>query len=156
MLEAGKHAPAFTLPDADMELVKLSDFKGKNAVVLFFYVRDDTPGCTTEAIEFSDHDEEFADRGVVILGISRDDCISHAEFRDKHGISVRLLADKDGEVHRKYGVLQEREVDGVKRLSAVRSTFIIDRHGNVRRALYGVPSKGHALQVLKLLDDLAK
>ena len=106
MLKAGDRAPDFSNPDADMNVVELSQFRGK-ALVLYFYVRDDTPGCTTEAIEFSELENDFAKLGAVVLGVCRDDCIKHGEFRDKHGISVRLLADKEQATSRAYGVLQD-------------------------------------------------
>jgi peroxiredoxin Q/BCP len=154
MLKAGDRAPDFELPDADMEIVSLSDYLGRQHVVLYFYVRDGTPACTTQAIEFSDLDDQFARLGCAVLGVSRDDCISHGEFRDKHGITVRLLADKDCTVCRQYGVLVEKEVDGVMRETVQRSTFIIDRDGIIRHALYGVHPKGHAAQVLQLIKEL--
>lgn len=154
MLKAGDRAPDFELPDADMEIVNLSDYRGKQHVVLYFYVRDDTPACTAQAIEFSDLDDQFTRNGCAVIGISRDDCISHGEFRDKHGITVRLLADKDSTVCRNYGVLVEKEVDGVMRESVQRSTFIIDRAGIIRHALYGIHPKGHAGQVLQLVKEL--
>jgi thioredoxin-dependent peroxiredoxin len=154
MLEVGQAAPSFTLPDADMNIAKLSDYKGKKNVVLYFYVRDDTPGCTVEATDFSDMENDFARLDTVILGVSRDDCLSHAAFRDKHGITVRLIADKEGTLCSKYGVLQDKEVDGVQRTVLVRSTFIIDRQGRIRHALYGVAAKGHAQQVLQLIKDM--
>jgi peroxiredoxin Q/BCP len=153
MLKAGDRAPDFELPDADMEIVNLSDYRGKH-VVLYFYVRDDTPACTTLAIEFSDLDDQFTRHGCVVIGVSRDDCISHGEFRDKHGISVRLLADKEGTVCRQYGVLVDKEVDGVVRESVQRSTFVIDRAGIIRHALYGIHPRGHAGQVLQLVKEL--
>lgn len=154
MLKAGDAAPGFDLPDADMNLVKLSDFRGKKNVVLYFYPKDDTPGCTMEAIDFSDLEEEFAAHDTVVLGVSRDDCISHAAFRDKHGLSVRLLADTEGEVCKKYGVWQEKEKDGAKKMGIVRSTFIIDKKGTIRHALYGVNPKGHAHEVLALIEEM--
>lgn len=153
MLKAGDRAPGFSNPDADMNVIELSQFRGKN-LVLYFYVRDDTPGCTAEAIEFSELENEFAKLDVAVLGVSRDDCIKHGEFRDKHGISVRLLADKDQATCEAYGVLQDKEVDGVMRRSAVRSTFIIDKQGVIRHALYGVSSRGHAAEVLQLVKEL--
>lgn len=154
MLKAGDAAPDFELPDADMDIVRLSDYKGEHSVVLYFYVRDDTPGCTTEAIEFSDLENRFEAHGCMVLGVSRDDCISHGVFRDKHGIGVRLLADKDCVACRDYGVLVEKEVDGVVRQGVQRSTFVIDRQGVVRHALYGVTAKGHAADVLQLVKEL--
>jgi peroxiredoxin Q/BCP len=153
-LKAGDKAPDFSNPDADMTLISRGQFKGKNNLVLYFYVRDDTPGCTTQGIEFSELEKEFAKFNTVVLGISRDDCISHGAFRDKHGITVRLLADKEGTTCEKYGVLHDKEVDGVKRRSMIRSTFVIDKHGIIRHALYGVQSRGHAAEILELVKDL--
>lgn len=154
MLQAGQPAPAFTLPDADMESFDLSEVLGKMNVILYFYPKDDTPGCTLEAIDFSDHEEEFTRRNCIVVGVSRDDCISHAEFRDKHGLSVRLLADTECEVAEQYGVWQLKEKEGVKRMGIVRSTFIIDRKGVVRHALYGVNPRGHVAEVLQLVKKL--
>lgn len=154
MLQAGQSAPAFALPDADMESFDLSELRGKKHVVLYFYPKDDTPGCTIEAIDFTDHDDAFARYGCVVVGVSRDDCISHAEFRDKHGLSVRLLADTECEVSKRYGVWQLKEKDGVKKHGIVRSTFVIDKKGVLRHALYGVNPKGHALEVLELVKQL--
>jgi len=153
MLNAGDRAPGFSNPDADMNIISLSQFRGQ-ILVLYFYVRDDTPGCTTEAIEFSELEKDFAKLGAAVLGVSRDDCIKHGEFRDKHGISVRLLADKEQTASAAYGVLQDKEVDGVMRKSTVRSTFIIDKQGVIRHALYGVSSRGHAAEVLQLVKEL--
>jgi peroxiredoxin Q/BCP len=154
MLQAGTAAPGFDLPDADMEMVKLSGFKGKKNVVLYFYPRDDTPGCTIEAIEFSDLEDDLSGLDTVVLGVSRDDCLSHAAFRDKHGLAVRLLADTESDVCNKYGVWQEKEKDGVKKMGIVRSTFIIDKKGTIRHAIYGVNPKGHAQEVLALIKDM--
>lgn len=154
MLKVGQSAPAFELPDADMEMVSFSGFKNKSNVVLYFYPKDDTPGCTIEAIDFSDLEDEFAKRHTVVLGVSRDDCMSHASFRDKHGLTVKLLADAEGEVCNQYGVIQEKEVDGKKKLGIVRSTFIIDKQGTLRHALYGVNARGHAAEVLNLVKGL--
>jgi peroxiredoxin Q/BCP len=154
MLQAGNAAPGFDLPDADMEMIKLSNFKGKQNVVLYFYPKDDTPGCTLEAIEFSDLEDDLAGLDTIVIGVSRDDCISHAAFRDKHGLAVRLLADTEGEVCDKYGVWQQKEKDGVKKMGIVRSTFIIDKRGTIRHALIGVNPKGHAHEVLALIKDM--
>ena len=156
MLRAGQAAPEFTLPDADMEMVSLADYRDRKNVVLYFYPKDDTPGCTREAIDFSDLEDEFNELRTVILGVSRDDCLSHGAFRDKHGLSVRLLSDADSEACEKYGVLQEKEIEGVRRVGISRSTFIIDRHGTVRHALYGVKAAGHAQEVLELVRRLRK
>ena len=153
MPQPGSPAPDFTLPDADMELFKLSKLKGK-AVVLYFYPTDDTPGCTVQAIEFSDLEDEYAKHDAIVLGVSRDDCMSHAGFRDKHGLAIALLSDVDGKVCEKYGVWQEKEKDGIKKMGIVRSTFVIDRQGIVRHALYGVSAKGHAADILNLIKEL--
>lgn len=154
MLQIGQPAPDFTLPDADMEDFHLASLRGREHAVIFFYPRDGTPYCTMEAIDFSDHDREFSSLNCSVFGISRDDCLSHAEFRDKHGLSIRLLSDADGAVCRKFGVYQMREHDGHRRLSIVRSTFIIDRQGIIRHAFYDVNPKGHAAEVYKLVKEL--
>jgi len=154
MVKEGQTAPDITLPDADMELVCLADFKGRRNVVLYFYPKDDTPGCTLQAIEFGDLEEKFSGLDTVVLGVSRDDCLRHAAFRDKHGLAVGLLSDSDGEACAAYGVWQEKECDGVKKMGIVRSTFVIDKQGLVRHALYNVNPKGHAAEVLALLKEM--
>lgn len=154
MLHAGQPAPQFTLPDADMELFDFASLQGKQHAVLFFYPKDGTPYCTLEAIDFSDHESEFNRLGCAVIGISRDDCLAHADFRDKHGLSIRLLSDEDSEVCHKFGVLHFREHEGHKKLCLIRSTFIIDKHGIVRHALYDVPAKGHAAEVFQLVKQL--
>jgi peroxiredoxin Q/BCP len=156
MLQPGQPAPLFDLPDADMSMVSLAEFRNHHNVVLYFYPRDDTPGCTMEAIDFSDHEEEFVQLKTVVLGVSMDDCLSHGSFRDKHGLSVRLLADVEGEICRSYGVLQEKELDGRKKTGILRSTFIVDRKGILRHALYGVNPRGHAAEVLDLVRSVSK
>ncbi len=152
-LQVGTDAPQFELPDADMNTFSLSAQSDKN-IVLYFYPKDDTPGCTMEANEFSDHEREFTKYGAVVVGISRDDCISHASFRDKYGLAVQLLSDPDGLVCRKYGVLYEKEVDGHKKLAIQRSTFVIDKKGKLRHVMYGVHAHGHACEVIKLIKEM--
>jgi thioredoxin-dependent peroxiredoxin len=155
MLKVGQPAPAFDLPDADLNVVSLDGYKGTNNVVLYFYQRDHTPGCTIEAIDFSELQDAFLSLDTVVLGVSMDDCMSHGSFRDKHGLAVQLLADAEGEVCTKYGVLQEKEVDGKsKKRCIIRSTFVIDKQGFVRHALYGVNARGHANEVLNLVKEL--
>jgi peroxiredoxin Q/BCP len=153
MLQPGQPAPGFDLPDADMNTVSLGRFRNRRKVVLYFYPKDDTPGCTMEAIDFSELDDEFGALKAVVLGVSMDDCVSHGTFRDKHGLSVQLLADVDGEVCRRYGVLHDKEAEGRKKTCILRSTFIIDRKGCVKHALYGVSPRGHAAEVLGLLKQ---
>ena len=155
LLQPGQQAPAFGLPDADLNVVNLEDFRDTRNVVLYFYPRDGTPGCTMEAIDFSELEDEFTRLATVVLGVSMDDCMAHGEFRDKHGLCVQLLADPDGEVCQRYGVLQEKEIEGRKRTGIVRSTFIIDRQGLLQHALYGVSPRGHAAEVLNLVKGLA-
>ncbi|MBI2316907.1 MAG: peroxiredoxin [Betaproteobacteria bacterium] len=153
MLELGQPAPLFSLPDADMESVELGLFRGKKNIVLFFYPRDGSPTCTLQATEFSDHEDEFARYDCFVLGVSPDDCLCHAQFRDEHGVSIRLLADTEGEVCRKYGVLQD-EAQGGRRSPVAHATFVIDKKGTVRHALYGARQRGHALEVLHLVKTL--
>jgi peroxiredoxin Q/BCP len=153
-LQAGTEAPHFELPDADMKTFSLARKQGKKNVVLYFYPKDDTPGCTIEANEFTDLVDEFAKLDTLLVGVSRDDCLSHATFRDKYGLSVQLLADTESRVCKKYGVLYDKEVDGQTKVSIRRSTFVIDKQGMLRHALYGVQSRGHAQEILKLIKDM--
>src|ERR1044072_3146619 len=111
-LQPGQPAPGFDLPDADMNTVSLEGFRNRRNVVLYFYPKDDTPGCTMEAIDFGEIEDVFGALTTVVLGVSMDDCLSHGSFRDKHGLSVQLLADVDGVVCRLYGVLQDKEGEG--------------------------------------------
>ena len=154
MLKIGQAAPMFVLPDSEMEDVDIARFQGKSNVILFFYPRDDTPVCTLESTDFSDHEDEFSRHSCVVIGISRDECIKHAEFRDKHGISVPLLSDKDGAVCKQYGVWQMKEMDGVRKHGIVRSTFVIDKQGVIRLIFSGVNAKGHVLDVLRAVKEL--
>ena len=155
MLKVGQSAPTFDLPDGDMNLVSLGGYRGVNNVVLYFYPKDNTPGCTLEAIDFSDLQDDFLGLDTIVLGISMDDCMSHGAFRDKHGLAVQLLADAEGEVCEQYGVLQDKVVDGKgSKRCIVRSTFVIDKNGAVRHALYGVNARGHAASVLNLVKEL--
>ena len=154
LLKVGDKAPAFSLPDADMETVDLAAYHGRNHVVLFFYAKDGTPCCTKEATDFSDHEGDFHKEGCVLFGISRDECLKHAEFRDKEGIATGLLSDAEGVVCKQYGVWQARDVDGHRKFGIARSTFIIDKSGVIRHALYNVNYKGHALEVLRLVKEL--
>lgn len=154
MLTVGNVAPTFSVPDSDMTVVELAELRGSKNVVLYFYPKDDTPGCTVEAIEFTNIADDFAEADTVVMGVSRDDCVSHAAFRDKHGLTVRLLADTEGELCNKYGVWQEKEKDGVKKWGIVRATFVIDKTGVIRHAQYGVNARGHAAEVLKIVKAL--
>jgi peroxiredoxin len=153
MLQPGDQAPEFSLPDADMERVSSTDLLRESSLVLCFYPKDDTPGCTMEALEFTDLQPEFEACGATIVGISRDTCASHGAFRDKYGLTMRLLADTDGEVCEAYRVLREKEKNGERRVGIVRTTFIIGQDGVIRSALYDVTPKGHAQRVLDLVSN---
>jgi thioredoxin-dependent peroxiredoxin len=154
MLQPGDQSPDFSLPNADMERVKLAELIGRRNCVIYFYPKDDTPGCTMEALEFTDLQSEFEAAETEIMGISRDNCSSHGTFRDKYGLSVQLLADIDGEVCEAYGVWREKEAHGEKRMGIVRSTFVVDKQGLIRQAIYDVKPKGHAAHVLELVRAL--
>jgi len=154
MLTAGDVAPEFETPDSDMTMVRSAKYRDRKNVVLYFYPKDNTTGCTIEALEFTDLMDEFEALDTVVIGVSKDNCVSHASFRDRNGLSVRLLADIEGELCEAYGVWQEREKNGEKRMGILRSTFIIDKQGTVRYALYDVKPKGHAAQVLELVRQL--
>jgi len=154
MLAPGQTAPSFELPDADMQTVDLSTFKGKKNVVLYFYPKDGTPGCTLVTTDFSDHEDQFVKHDCVVLGVSRDDCLTHADFRDRNGVTIGLLSDTEGEVCRKYGVIQHRETDGVRRECLVRSTFVIDKKGVIRHAAYGVNPRHHAQEIFDVVRKL--
>jgi peroxiredoxin len=154
MLQPGEPAPLFTLPNADMKRVGLEQFIRHRNVVIYFYPKDDTPGCTMEALDFTDLKPELDAAETEVLGISRDTCSSHGAFRDKYGLTVQLLADTEGEVCLAYDVWREKEAHGEKRMGIVRSTFILDKSGLIRHALYDVKPKGHAAQVLELVRSL--
>jgi len=150
MLHVGDKAPEFFLPDADMEYRTLADFAGK-MVILYFYPKDDTPGCTIQANDFTDLMDEFETAGAQIVGVSGDDCFSHQAFREKFGLKITLLADVEREACGNYGVIQEKEKDGVKKTGIVRSTFIIDPGSVIRYAEYGVVPKDHARRLLDFI-----
>jgi peroxiredoxin Q/BCP len=200
-LQCGQAAPLFSLPDGDMTRVDIAKFRGKKNVVLYFYPRDGTPGCTLQATEFSDHEGDFARYDTVVLGVSPDDCLCHAEFSEANGVSIRLLADTECEVCALYGVLEDRNGRGAggsaaakaadrngkgegkssdangashsssngdsngnaahngamvsrSSRSVTRATFVIDKRGVVRHALYDVSPKGHAMGVLGLVKAM--
>ena len=137
-----------------MQPVALLAFRGRKHVVLFFYPRDGTPGCTLEASDFSDHEDQFLRHDCAIVGVSRDDCLTHAEFRDRNGLSIQLLSDPEGDVCRLYGVLENREIEGTRRECLVRSTFVIDKKGIVRHAAYGVTPRHHAAEIFDVVRAL--
>lgn len=153
-IEEGKKAPAFTLADDDGKKVKLSDFKGQ-PVVLYFYPKADTPGCTSEACAFRDASSELKKRGAAVLGVSPDTVEDQAKFRDKYELNFPLLADHDHKVAEKYGAWREKNMYGKKSMGIQRSTYLIDADGKVARLWKRVKVDGHDRQVLDALRELA-
>ncbi len=153
MIEPGKAAPAFHLPDQGGNKHRLSQYKGQ-WVVLYFYPKDSTPGCTTEACDFRDAQAELKKRGAVVLGISPDDTKSKAKFAGKHGLNFPVLADEGAAVCEKYGVWREKSMYGRTFMGVVRTTYLINPSGKVARRFDKVKVKGHAEAVLAALDEL--
>jgi peroxiredoxin Q/BCP len=154
MLSPGEPAPAIELPDADMKMRTLAEFAG-SWVVVYFYPRDDTPGCTIQANEFTDLCDDYRNTGITVLGISPDDCFSHQAFRQKFGLKINLLADVDKVACTDYGVYQEKEKDGVKKMGIVRSSFVVDPQGKLAYVEYGVAPKDHAEKLLDFIRNAA-
>jgi len=154
MLEKNQKAPLFSSKNQINQLVNLSDFAGKKNVVLYFYPKDDTPGCTIEANDFTRLAGEFSQYDTVVIGVSKDSCESHVDFINKFGLKVDLLADTSGEVCESYGVWREREKNGVKSMAILRSTFIINKQGKLADVAYGVNHEGHAQEVLEKVKNL--
>lgn len=152
MLTAGKMAPAFTLPADDGTTVSLKDLKG-TPVVLYFYPRDDTSGCTTEACEFRDNWKAVQRRGAVVLGVSPDGVASHQKFKARYRLPFPLLADTDHAVAEAYGAWGEKSMYGRKYFGILRTTFLIGRDGKVARVFEKVKPRGHAAEVLAALEE---
>jgi thioredoxin-dependent peroxiredoxin len=150
VIQEGKPAPDFELQSDAGETVRLSDFRG-TPVVLYFYPKDDTPGCTAEAREFRDTYDTYRERGVEILGVSPDDVASHGKFKSKYSLPFTLLADPDHKAAEAYGVWEKRSRYGKTYFGINRSTFLIDADGNVARAMKGIKPAGHAAAVLEQL-----
>lgn len=153
MTDTGQTAPDFTLPRDGAGQVTLSALRPK-AVVLYFYPRDDTSGCTREAIDFTEKAEAFADAGAVIVGVSKDSVASHDKFVKKHGLGVMLASDENGDVCEKYGVWVEKSMYGKKYMGIERATFLIDGAGTVRQVWRKVKVNGHADEVLAAVKAL--
>lgn len=153
-LQPGDRAPAFAAKATDGSLVRLSQFKGRFAVV-YFYPKDDTPGCTTEAKEFRDVLPEIEAAGGVLLGISPDSTDSHCKFSEKFGLNFLLLSDEDHAIAEKYGVWVEKSLYGRKFMGVQRATFLIDPKGKIAQVWPKVRPQGHAELVLKALVDLS-
>ena len=152
MVEEGKPAPDFELTSDKGERVKLSELRGK-PVVLYFYPKDDTPGCTTQTRGIRDEYGEFVKRDAVVLGVSPDTEEAHVKFRDKYELPFTLLADPEHEVAENYGVWVEKNFGGKKYMGINRSTFVIDAEGNVSKAMRGVKPDTHVEKVLAALDE---
>ena len=139
----GEEAPDFTLETDDGKQVSLKDYRGKK-IVLYFYPKDGTPGCTTEALEFRDIAEQFAKEGAVILGISKDSVTSHQKFKEKHQLPFTLLSDPESKVLNEYGVWKEKVLYGKKYMGTERTTFLINEKGTITKIYTKVKPEGHA------------
>ena len=153
MLKEGVSAPAFELPDQNGKTHMLSDYRGK-WVVLYFYPKDMTPGCTTEACNFRDSFSAFNDLNVVILGVSKDSIDRHAKFSNKYSLPFALLSDENGSVSEEYGVWKEKSLYGKKFLGINRSTFIIDPDGKIAKTYHKVDVKKHTREVMDEVNIL--
>lgn len=145
MLKLMDEAPLFDLTDSHGKLYSLKDFHGK-VVVVYFYPKDDTPGCTREACDFRDNLASLAARHCVVLGISRDSANSHQKFKEKYSLNFTLLSDPDGAVHKAYGAIEETKI--------IRSTFLIDKNGNIAQIWRNVKVDGHVTAVLKEIEAI--
>ena len=151
MLEINSIAPDFSLPDQNGNLISLSSFRGQK-VVVYFYPRDNTPGCTNQAIAFSKLAEEFKKRNVVILGVSRDSVASHVKFQEKHQLTITLLSDVERKVIEAYGVWQEKKMYGKVSFGVVRTTFVIDEEGKIIKIYPKAKPNTNAQEVLDFLS----
>ncbi len=154
MLQAHDNAPDFSTINEQNEIISLNDFKGKRNIVLYFYPKDDTSGCTIEANQFTALTKEFSQLDTMVIGVSKDDCQSHQAFIEKFDLQVMLLADTSGELCDAYGVWQEKEKNGIKKMGIVRSTFIIDKQGLLIDVEYAVTAEGHAQKVLDKIKKI--
>ncbi len=152
MLEVGKKAPDFTLLDQDGKKVSLKDFKGKK-IVLYFYPKDNTSGCTKEACNFRDDFPKFKKTDAVIIGISPDSVSSHKKFVEKYNLPFTLLADEEKNVVEKFGVWKEKSMYGKKYMGVERTTFIIDEEGKIKKIFNKVKVDGHNAEVMEALKD---
>ncbi len=151
MLSIGDKAPEFALPDISGSTVRLKDFRGKG-VVLYFYPKDFTPGCTKEACSFNDALTSIRQRGATVLGVSADNIESHRKFAQKHGLQFQILSDPEKKVIRAYGVWQRKSLYGRTFMGIVRTTFVINSGGKVRAIFPKVRVEGHADEILKSLE----
>ncbi|WP_394752587.1 peroxiredoxin [Crenothrix sp.] len=155
MLEVQQNAPMFRSKNQNNQLVSLTDYAGEKNIVLYFYPKDDTPGCTIEANDFTALADEFSALDTVVIGVSKDSCSSHVDFINKYGLKVQLLADTSGDLCESYGVWREREKNGVKSMAIMRSTFVIDKNGVLVYVNNAVNHEGHAQEVLDFIKSLS-
>lgn len=153
MLKEGAKAPAFSLPDDSGKKTSLADFKGKK-VVLYFYPKDMTPGCTTEACDFQAALSDYKKKKSVVLGISRDSVARHEKFKEKYGLAFPLLSDEDGKVCAAYGVWKEKSLYGRKFMGIERTTFLIDSKGKIAKIFPKVKVNGHSQAILEALSEI--
>ena len=152
MLNLGEQAPDFSLYDQDKKKISLRDFIGKQEVVLYFYPKDDTPGCTKEACGFRDSIKAFKNKDTVVLGVSNDDTASHLKFASKYELPFPLLSDVDKKVAETYGVYKEKNMYGKKSMGIERTTFVIGKDGRVKKIFPKVKVDGHVEEVLEALE----
>ena len=153
IIQIGDNAPDFTLVSDQNEIVSLKDFRGKK-IVLYFYPKDDTPGCTREACDFRDNNISLSKKNTEVLGISKDTPQSHQKFKQKHDLPFPLLADKNGDACQAYGVINKKSLFGNTFLGIQRSTFLIDENGIIRAIWRKVKVDGHSQQVLDELNKI--
>ena len=151
MLEIGTTAPDFTLPDQNGALHSLADYRGQK-VILYFYPRDNTPGCTRQACAFAERTSDYSARGITVIGISRDSVASHLKFAQKHELPFVLLSDPELQAIQAYGVWQEKKLYGKVSMGVVRTTFIIDEQGNIEKIMPKVKPDTNAAEILNYLS----
>jgi len=152
-LSVGDKAPLFSLPASNGEIISLKDFQGKNTVVLYFYPKDDTPGCTVEACEFRDDVKSFTKHKAIVLGVSPDSVASHDKFIKKFNLPFLLLSDETKQTCQDYGVWIEKSMYGRKYMGVARTTFVIDKNGTIVEKFCKVKPVGHAAEVLEALKS---
>ena len=152
-IKTGDYAPDFCMPNQDEEDICLKNYKGKN-VVLYFYPKDNTPGCSLEAMTFTKYKDEFEKNNTTIIGVSKDSCESHRKFIEKKNLNLTLVSDEDKEIQEKYGIWRLKKFMGKEFMGTVRSTFLIDSEGKVRRIWDKVKVKGHVEDVLNEVKKL--
>lgn len=152
-LQKGDIAPDFCLKDQDEEMICLKDFKGRN-VVLYFYPKDNTPGCSLEAMTFTRYKDEFEKYNTTILGVSKDSCASHKKFIENKDLNITLISDSEKEIQEKYGVWRLKKFMGKEFMGTIRSTFLIDSNGMIRKVWDNVKVKGHVEEVLVEVKSL--